>query len=98
MTGLVNKDIFNTKTEELKAEAKSIGKRLNDTESGADLVRLDSQKIVAFSQKVQNILRGSNFTNKRTLLQLVSSNRRLSDVSLFIERIKPFDILAKHVN
>lgn len=97
LTELVNEDIFNTKTEELKAEAKSIGKRLDDIESGHDIVRLKSQKIVAFSQNVQKILRGSNFTNKRTLLQLVSSNRRLSDVSLCIERVKPFDILAKHV-
>ncbi|HRS72705.1 MAG TPA: hypothetical protein P5175_12765, partial [Anaerohalosphaeraceae bacterium] len=51
--------------------------------------------IFEFSQNIENYWRGSNSAEKRKLLEIVSLNRHLSDVSLCVEKRKPFEILSK---
>ncbi len=46
-----------------------------------------------FSQMIEHIWRGSNFAQKRQILEIVSLNRNVSDVSLCITKNKPFEIL-----
>lgn len=92
---MVTEDIFNAKAQELKAEARTVEQSLEDVETGDDLEGFKPLKIFDFSQKVEKIWCGSSFEKKRALLQLVSSNRHVSDVSLYIEKTKPFDVLAK---
>ena len=48
-----------------------------------------------FSQNLVNLWQGANFAVRREILECVSSNRTLSDVSLFREKRKPFDYLAE---
>lgn len=51
--------------------------------------------IFEFSQKVPEIWRGSKMDQKREILESVSLNRMLGDVTLVVEKRKPFDELAK---
>ena len=48
-----------------------------------------------FSQNLANLWRGSNYAVRREILECVSLNRLLSDTSLYLEKRKPFDILAE---
>jgi hypothetical protein len=47
------------------------------------------------SQNLVQIWRGSNSALRRELLDCVSLNRTLSDVSLCLEKRKPFDVFAE---
>ncbi|MDB4733113.1 hypothetical protein OAF42_01585, partial [Planctomicrobium sp.] len=54
-----------------------------------------AMEIFEFSQKIGRIWRGSKMLEKRRILETVSLNRMLGDVSLVIEKRKPFCELAK---
>ena len=47
------------------------------------------------SQNLVGIWRGSNFAARREILVCVSSNRALSDVTLCLEKRRPFDVFAE---
>ncbi len=47
------------------------------------------------AQNIESLWRGSNSPQKRRILEAVSLNRQVSDVSLCIQKTKPFDLLAK---
>lgn len=95
LAGVIAEDVFNTKSEELKADIRVVERQLDDIETGETLKGLELRKVFEFTQKLGFFWRGSNFSKKRELLQLVSSNRHSSDVSLCLEKSKPFDVLAK---
>lgn len=95
LAGIITDDVFNAKAEQLKTEAGTVETQLEKVENRDTHVGVKSLKIFDFSQKLVELWRGSNFAKKRTLLQLVSSNRQVSDVSVCIEKTKPFDVLAK---
>ncbi|MBK9119047.1 MAG: hypothetical protein IPM18_05510 [Phycisphaerales bacterium] len=48
-----------------------------------------------FSQNAAEVWRGSNSATRRKILDAVSLNRTLSDVTLCIQKRKPFDVLAE---
>ncbi|GAB4138394.1 MAG: hypothetical protein Tsb009_06590 [Planctomycetaceae bacterium] len=48
-----------------------------------------------FSQNLGEIWRGSNFAVRREILNCVSLNRTLGDLSLVLAKRKPFDFLAE---
>ena len=48
-----------------------------------------------FSQNVPDLWRGSKMLEKRRILETLSLNRMLGDVTLVLEKRKPFDELAK---
>jgi site-specific DNA recombinase len=47
------------------------------------------------AQNIESLWRGSNSPQKRRILEAVSLNRQVSDVSLCIQKTKPFDLLGK---
>ena len=51
--------------------------------------------IFEFAQNAAQIWRGSKMDQKREILEAVSLNRTLGDVTLVVEKRKPFDELAK---
>jgi len=53
--------------------------------------------VFEFSQKIPKIWRDSNMLEKRRILETVSLNRVLGDVTLELEKRKPFDELAKRL-
>ncbi len=95
LAGIINDDVFNAKTEQLKSEIRATEKRQDDVENNETLTGLEPHKCFDFTQKTGEIWRGSNFSEKRALLQLISSNRHISDVSVCVQKTKPFDIFAK---
>ena len=58
------------------------------------LARKPDIRIFELSQKAADLWGGSNNTLKRELLETLSLNRNVSNVSLCITKRKPFDILA----
>ena len=50
---------------------------------------------ISFSKKLVELWKRSNGDDKRELLECVSLNRTVSDVSLFLEKRKPFGYLAE---
>jgi hypothetical protein len=53
------------------------------------------QALFDFSQNLVELWRGSNTDVRREILDCVSLNRTVSDVSLCITKRKPFDFLAE---
>ena len=51
--------------------------------------------VFEFSQKIPEIWRGSKMLEKRRILETVSLNRVLGDVTLVLEKRKPLDELVK---
>jgi len=50
-----------------------------------------------FTQKAADVWRGSKIAGKQRILRAVSLNRTLSDVSLELEKRKPFSFLAERL-
>ena len=48
-----------------------------------------------FSQNLVDVWRGSNTAQKREVLEVVSLNRHVNDVTLVLEKRKPFGYLAE---
>ena len=93
---LIDEMTLQNKTTELATEEKSLKMTLQMTpyEPQSDRIKR-ILGIFEFSQNIENYWRGSNSAEKRKLLEIVSLNRHLSDVSLCIEKRKPFEILSK---
>lgn len=54
--------------------------------------------VFQFAQNAAQIWRGSKMDQKREILDAVSLNRMLGDVTLVVEKRKPFDELAKRLS
>lgn len=97
LAGSIDEPTFNAKLAALRDEMALIETSL------ARVATMDATDVRAalavfeFSQKVPEIWRGSKMLEKRRILETVSLNRRLGDVSLDLEKRKPFDELAKRL-
>ena len=95
LAGTIDEPTFTVKSADLKAQQADVEHQL------AHLPKMDGDqaenalKTFEFSQNLVKIWRGSNSAVRRELLDCVSLNRTLSDVSLVIARRKPFDIFAE---
>jgi hypothetical protein len=91
----IEKDDYERKNTELQRELDSVKVELdNEFEVNADFVEL-SEKMFDLTQNAAETWLGSNCTVRRELLEILSLNRELSDSSLLITWIKPFDALAE---
>ena len=97
LAGSIDEPTFNAKLAALRDELALIETSL------AKVATVDATDVRAalavfeFSQKIPEIWRGSKMLEKRRILETVSLNRRLGDVSLELEKRKPFDELAKRL-
>ena len=97
LAGSIDEPTFNAKLAALRDEMALIETSL------ARVATVDATDVRAalavfeFSQKIPEIWRGSKMLEKRRILETVSLNRRLGDVSLDLEKRKPFDELAKRL-
>jgi len=88
LVGAIDEATFTAKSTDLKHQQ-------------ADVERLDLNRVEMtlkafdFSQNLVEIWRGSNSARRRELLDCVSLNCTLSEVSLYIARRKPFDFFAE---
>jgi site-specific DNA recombinase len=95
LAGAIEEKVFHLKTAELKRE-------LAETETGFERADkhdpeapIRAMALFNFSQNLVNLWSGSNSEAKRDILECVSLNRTVSNVTLCLEKRKPFDFLAK---
>lgn len=95
LSGLIDEDVFETKAAELKREAEDVEQQMEDA-GNFDPKRGElALSVFDFSQNLVNLWHGSNFAVRREILECISSNRTLSNVSLALAKRKPFDYLAE---
>ena len=95
LAGTIDEAAFNTKSAQLKAEAANVERDLEQADRfdprGGEL----ALSVFDFSQNLAEIWRGSNFAVRREILNCVSLNRTLGDLTLVLAKRKPFDFLAE---
>ena len=95
LVGTIDEETLGAKQTELRDEAAQVDEslaRLGDL-GPADV--LAALAVFDFSQNAAEIWRGSKMPVRREILESVSLNRTLSDLTLVATKRKPFDILAE---
>jgi DNA invertase Pin-like site-specific DNA recombinase len=95
LAGTIDEDAFSAKSTELKREVAEVERQLDEGGGVDTKVGQRALEVFDFSQNLVDIWRGSNWARRRQILDCVSLNRTLSDVSLDFTRRKPFDFLAE---
>ena len=96
LAGTIDESVFQAKSADLKAQSEDVGRQLDEVEDFDSELGRAALAVLDFSQKLPEIWHGSNSAQKRAVLDCVSLNRALSDVSLCVAKRKPFDYLAKN--
>ena len=98
LAGTVDEATLSAKQAGLRDEgaqvADSLARLATEGEFQPEDVRV-ALAVFEFAQNAAEIWRGSKMLEKRELLESVSLNRMLGDVTLVVEKRKPFDELAK---
>lgn len=93
--GTIEEDVYRSKSNELKAQAKMVEDALSHVGSTDSSQTELAVSLFDWSQKAADIWHGSNSAARREILDSVCLNRTLSDVSLVTTKRKPFDIFAE---
>ena len=95
LAGTIDEQALAAKQIQLRDEAATLAATMATGETLApDDVRT-ALGVFEFAQNAAQIWRGSKMDQKREILESVSLNRLLGDVTLVLEKRKPFDELAK---
>ncbi|NLF29269.1 MAG: hypothetical protein GX591_00110 [Planctomycetes bacterium] len=95
LAGSIDEQMFQAKSLDLKVQLEDNERQLDEADkfdpacADAALVTFD------FSQNLVELWRGSNSAEKREMLELVSLNRKVSDVNLVLIKRKLFDFLVE---
>ena len=95
LAGTIDEQVLAAKQTQLRDESATLSATLATCD---DLVPEDVQTalgVFEFAQNAAQIWRRSNMLEKREILESVSLNRMLGDVTLVVQKRKPFDELAK---
>ena len=95
LTGIIEEGAFQAKSADVKRELAEVQESLERTAAYDPDAPLRALALFDFSQNLVNIWHGSNSEEKREVLNCVSLNRMLSDVTLVVEKRKPFDFLVE---
>ena len=93
--GLIDETTYKTKTLQLTAEQDQTDAALQDAETTDARSGERALQTFDLSQKLAETWRGSTISERRQILELVSSNRTLSDVTIEVTKRSPFSILAE---
>lgn len=94
---IIDQQVFESKSSALNTELADLDRSIETVQRFDPARGEGAVQIFDFSQKAANLWEGSNSAEKRKLLEIVSLNRHVSDVSLCVEKRKPFDFLAKRL-
>lgn len=95
LAGTIDESTLASKQTQLRDESATVATTLAACgEIDAEDVRT-ALGVFQFAQNAAQIWRGSKMDQKREILEAVSLNRTLGDVTLVLEKRKPFDELAK---
>ena len=95
LAGVIEEPAFQTKSADLKRELGEVEESLERAGAYDPDAPARALALFDFSQNLVNVWRGSNSAVKRNILDCVSLNRTLSDVTLVVEKRKPFGYLAE---
>ena len=95
LEGMVDEGAYQRKSGDLKTEAALVEESLQQVENVDPKCGEAALAAFDFSQNVVERWRGSKSAVRREIIECVTSNRTLSDVSLCVEKRKPFDALAE---
>ena len=95
LAGVIDQAVFESKSNALKNELATLAQSTENSRNFDPSKGDGAMQIFNFSQKATDLWHGSNNTLKRDLLESLSLNRTVSDVSLCITKRKPFDVLAE---
>jgi DNA invertase Pin-like site-specific DNA recombinase len=98
LAGVIDDTALKAKSTELKRELAAVEESLAQAERFDPEAEARALAVFDFSQNLENIWRGSNSAVRREIVECVSSNRTLSDVTLVLEKRKPFDLLAERLS
>ena len=97
LSGTIDDATYTAKSDELKGEAAKAEETIERLNGDAPIDAALGLRLFDWSQNVADLWLGSNITQKREILDLLSLNRVLGDVSLVLEKRKPFDFLAERL-
>ena len=89
---------YQAKSQELKAEATQTEATLGQLQAIDPRSGQTAVKLFDWTQNAAEIWRGSNTTTRRRILDLICLNRTAGDLSLCLEKRKPFDVFAERLN
>lgn len=95
LTGTVDDDVYKAKTNELKAEVANVDAtlaQLGDVDPARGELAVN---LFDWTQKAADVWRGSNNAVRRQILDTVCLNRTVGDLTLCLEKRKPFDVFAE---
>ena len=93
--GMIDETTFAAKSVELKTDLGEIEKQMLESNK-IDASRAElALSVLDFSQNLVKIWHGSNFAQKREILECVSSNRKAGHLNLYMTMRKPFDYLSQ---
>ncbi len=95
LAGTIDEASFTAKSADLKRQAEEVERQLDETDGFDPAFGQAALAVFDFSQNLVPRWHGSNSAGKRELLECVSLNRALTDVSLVLTNRKPFDFLAE---
>ena len=95
LAGAIEESVFTAKTADLKTQQEETERQFTELPQNPVANKETALGVFDFSQNVTEMWRGSNSALKREILDCISLNRTLSDVSLYIARRRPFDIFAE---
>lgn len=95
LEGALEQPAFAAKQGELRAELADVERQLEERPTYDPKRGELALAVFDFMQNAVDLWRRSNMTQKREILTAIGLNRRLSDVSLCLEKRKPFDIAAE---
>lgn len=95
LTGAIDEQALAAKQAELRDESATLAQALATCRDFAPEDARTALGVFEFAQNAAQIWRGSNMLQKREILESVSLNRMLGDVTLVVQKRKPFDELAK---
>ena len=98
LSGTISEDVFHMKSMEIKAQVEETKKALAELDYAADKEPLNGDlalSVFDWSQKVADIWWRSNSGPRREILEAVCLNRAVDDVTLYVQKRKPFCFLAE---
>ena len=95
LAGSIDQQTFQIKSLDLKTQLEEVERQLDEVDKFDPARGEAALATFEFSQNLVELWRGSNSAQKRELLEVVSLNRKVSDVSLVLIKRKPFDFLAE---
>ena len=94
LVGTLEEEVFKAKSDELKAEMAKTDEALAQLGDTAPARGDTALALFDWTQRAADAWRGSNTAVRRQILDCVCLNRALGDISLCLEKRKPFDVFA----